>query len=172
MNSTTTTPNPSPGSLKIENFLISKGIKFTRIDDERIIVTEYGNQQEKVALSVQHSSSENVFEVTAQNDIRYDSGSINPVLRFVNLVNSVPHLGCFYLCPHCNGLHFRLNQMIAVADLSDAAIQDAMENAFFMLIDAALHIHLIVDHGVTVDEAFKELMSSEDDDNEPAGGAQ
>ena len=172
MKPTTTASNPSPGSLKIENFLSSKGIKFRRIDDDKIIVPVYGDQGGKVALILVHSSSDNTFDVTAKDGVRQDSRRINEVMRFLNFVNSVPRIGCFYLCDHCDMIHFRHSQKIDAADLSDAVITNAINTTNYLVINATLHVHLITGHGKTAEEAFKELMSYADDSAEPKGGAQ
>lgn len=170
MKPTTTASNPSPGSLKIENFLRSKGIKFKRIDDDKIIVPVYGDQGGKVALSLVHSSSDNTFDVTAKDGVRQDSRRINEVMRFLNFVNSVPRIGCFYLCDHCDMIHFRHSQKIDAADLSDAVITNAINTTNYLVINATLHVHLITGHGKTAEEAFKELMSPPNHHSKGHGG--
>jgi hypothetical protein len=63
-------------------------------------------------------------------------------------------------------------QKLAVTGLSDSTIKEAMDTACFSFLYSEYPMHLIVDHGMSAEDAFEELQSSEKDDSVSEGGAE
>ena len=125
-----------------------------------------------VIFVIIHSSASDRLVIETESNAHTDKASYFEVLKFINLLNTGAFSGHFYICQHCDRVHFRYIRQIAVADLSDQIIKESMDIACFRLLYNVDPIHSIVIRGKTAEEALQELPLSTDPDADPDGGVE
>ena len=164
--------NPTKGSEQIEALLVKYGISHERLDDKSIRVSDASIPTGPVIFVIKHSSDNDYLIIETESNAHTDNASYFEVLRFINLLNAGSFSGHFYLCQHCDRVHFRFIRQIAAADLSDDVIINAMDTAVSTLLRCTKPVQSIVSSGKTAEEAVKELPSSKANDAKADGGAQ
>ena len=123
-----------------------------------------------VIFVIIHSSASDRLVIETESNAHTDKASYFEVLKFINLLNTGAFSGHFYICQHCDRVHFRYIRQIAAADLSDNVIISAMDTAVSTLLRCTKPVQSIVSSGKTAEEAVKELPSSKANDAQADGG--